>query len=134
MTRGSLFAIALVLTAVVGCRDPFAPPLGTSELIPPAAYRVAWRQVEECAGLSGAFDRVQWFVVPHASFPCGEGYCAGLWHEPHDIFLSEFSAADSIGGYFTVRHEILHDLLAGVADHPPVFAACGLLRSDHTAA
>jgi hypothetical protein len=35
--------------------------------------------------------------------------------------------SDSAGRYFTVRHEILHDLLGGGADHPPVFTTCGLL-------
>lgn len=126
LTRAaSLFLAA----ASLGCRDAFAPPGGTQQFEPPSAYRVAWQEVETCSGLRGNFDRVRWFLVPQPFFRCPEGNCNGAWESPHNIYLSQIAAADSGSGYFTVRHETLHDLLGGGADHPPVFRACRLLRT-----
>ncbi len=116
--------LAIILAAAVGCADPFSPPPGAMRLEPPAAFRVAWRQIESCSGLSGSFDRVRWFVVPQPAWRCGDGYCAGQWHAPHDIFLSQTAVADSSGGYHTVKHEILHDLVGGRGSHPPLFDTC----------
>ncbi len=121
-----------VLFAVLAlsCVDSFSPPVGTHPFDPPIGYRAAWQQVEDCSGLQGDFARVRWFLVPQPYFRCsqeGTGNCFGLWQRPHDIYLSEPAASDS-ASYFTVRHEILHDLLQGGLDHPPVFSTCGLLR------
>lgn len=55
--------IAAALTALSACRDPFAPPSGSSPFVPPQSYRTAWQEVEECSGLRGDFTRVEWFVV-----------------------------------------------------------------------
>ncbi len=116
LVRRSAFVFAL---ALVSCLDPFAPPPGTYPFAPPLAYRVAWLQVENCSGLRGDFTRVKWFAIPGLFFRCGEGNCQGMWTSPHRIY--------SAGDYFTVRHEILHDLLGG-GGHPPVFRTCNLLR------
>jgi len=128
--RGSVRVPSLILTlSIVSCLDPFAPPPGTYAFDPPSAYRVAWQQVENCSGLRGDFARVHWFAIPGAFFPCAEGNCQGIWAPPHRIYLSDFARSDSAGNYFTVRHEILHDLLDGKGGHPPVFRTCGLLRA-----
>lgn len=119
---------AVAVAATSGCRDPFAPPPGSRAFDPPPVYRTLWQEVEDCSGLHGDFDRVRWFVFPQSFFWCGDETCAGVWHVPHDIYLSEVAQSDSGGHYFTVRHEMLHDLLAGGADHPPVFSTCGLSR------
>ena len=124
MRRVLLRRLAMLLL-LAACLYPFDVPIGTDRFTPPAAYRTAWQQVEECSGLQGAFERVRWFAVPESVFRCWEGNCAGFWIEPHDIYLSEFARSDSARGYFTVRHEILHDLI-GRSGHPPVFATCGL--------
>jgi hypothetical protein len=120
----SLSPIAAAL--FVGCLDPLAAPPGTHEVEPPAAYRTAWQEVEVCSGLRGNFDRVHWFVIPQPLFRCGEDDCLGNWNPPHNIYLSEIAASDSGSHYFTVRHEILHDLLGGGADHPPCFGPVDL--------
>lgn len=123
-----LMFVAVAVAATWGCRDLFAPPPGSRAFDPPRVYRNLWQEVEDCSGLLGDFDRVRWFVVPESFFWCGDETCAGLWRSPHDVYLSEVAQSDSGGHYFTVRHEMLHDLLAGGADHPPVFSGCGLRR------
>ena len=124
VVRTSAFVFAL---ALVSCLDPFAPPPRTYRFDPPFAYRVAWLEVENCSGLRGDFTRVKWFAIPGPFFRCAEGNCQGMWVSPHDIYLSDFARSDSAGDYFTVRHEILHDLL-GRGGHPPVFRTCNLVR------
>jgi len=120
----------VVVAAGAACLDPFAPPPGTSHLDPPPVYPVLWQGVELCSGLTGDFRRVHWFVVPQSPFPCGEIECVGLWKTPHDVYLGAAVVNDSLNRYFTVRHEMLHDLLHGGYDHPPVFEQCGLIRID----
>ncbi len=75
--------------------------------------------------------RVQWYIVPGTTtFPCDYGSCRGLWVSPHSIYLSDAAAHDYFfEDFFTVKHEILHDLV-GKPGHPPVFEQCGLLRID----
>src|SRR5690349_15951643 len=110
-----------ILIATGACLDPFSPPDGTYSFVPPANYGAAWESVEDCSGLRGDFRRIQWFIVPATSFFCGEDSpCDGTWRSPHSIYLAEQVAFDSANGYFTVRHEMLHDLLGGGADPPPV--------------
>src|SRR5207249_5255291 len=53
---------------LLSCLDAFAPA-GAVPLTPPAAYRVWWTEIERCAGLSGDFDRVEWYQVPARATP-----------------------------------------------------------------
>ena len=128
-------AVALFAVAVAGAcaDDPFSPPEGTERFDPPDAYRAQWAIVEDCSGLRGPFERVRWYRIPTWSFACPEGNgvreCFGLWEEPHNIYLGTFAAGNLNGDYFTVRHEILHDLLGPGQGHPPVFEKCGLIRA-----
>src|SRR5439155_2186966 len=48
---------------LLGCLDAFAPA-GAVPFTPPAVYRAWWTEIERCAGLSGDFDRVEWYEVP----------------------------------------------------------------------
>ena len=131
-TRRVLRSTGLLLA--IGCIDPFAPPVDTYRFEPPQVYQAEWKSVEDCSGLSGDFNRVRWFGIPETPFQCGDGLCSGEWHAPHNIYIAQVFINDSGSHYFTVRHEMLHDLLGGGADHPPVFAKCGLaeptLRSE----
>lgn len=130
MMRLSLVVVLLLLPA---CEDPFEPA-GAYPIEAPAAYRAAWAKVEECSGLSGTFDRVRWYAVPQTPFPCFGRVCRGVWVEPHNIYIAEGFLDESGNEYFTVRHEILHDLVQRPG-HPEVFSTCNLLRytpSDET--
>jgi len=113
--------------AALGCLDPSAPPSGTYRFTPPAEYQVLWASVEACSGLRGEFARFHWLLVPGRVIRFGNENLNGVWKSPHSIYLTETAAVDSAGGYFTVRHEMLHDLI-GHPGHPPVFATCHLLR------
>ena len=118
--------------ALAGCADAFAPPQGAERWYPPpVVFDNLWSQVEGCAQLSGDMRLVRWYVVPRTmTFPCAWGDCRGLWSAPHNIYLSHAAAHNLfLDDFFTVRHEMLHDLV-GHAGHPPVFEQCGLMRTD----
>ena len=126
--------IALAGAAVLGCEVPTSPE-GAVPLSRPAVYAEWWQDVEQCAGVTGDMDRINWYVVPCAEgetgFRCdvtADGVCAGEWRAPHVIELAgpnrifpEGYADDE----WTVKHEMLHDLL-GRPDHPPAFKNCHL--------
>jgi len=120
-----------VVVAAAGCGDGFAPPDGAEHYDPPAVYSILWQETEDCAQLTGTMSRVHWYMIPGTStLPCDYGDCRGLWEAPHNIYLSDVAAHDFFGdNFFTVRHEILHDLV-GQPGHPAVFQQCGLLRDE----
>ena len=122
-------AVAVVLSGA--CGDGLSAPLGAERFDPPAVYTVLWGEVETCAGVQGSMSVVHWYVVPKTlTFPCEYGACRGLWVAPHSIYLSDAAAHDTFfEEFFTVKHEILHDLV-GAPGHPPVFQQCGLLRDE----
>ena len=127
-------AIALLGVAAAGCEVPTAPAGGAS-LSPPAIYSEWWQEVEQCSGVTGDVGRISWYVVPcqegETGFKCDvtpDGLCAGEWRAPH---LIELAGPNRIfpDGYaddeWTVKHEMLHDLL-GRPDHPQAFTDCHL--------
>ena len=111
--------------------DAFDPPPGTYPFDPPVEYGTLWASVEDCSGLRGDMSRIEWFAIPGSRFSCrGGDACTGLWRSPHTIFLSEAAKDGQTGpNYLAVRHEMLHDLLGGGEDHPPIFFQCGLMGS-----
>ena len=118
--------LTALLSTTTSCVAPFEPPSGTYRFVPSARYHDLWARVSDCAGLTGDIRKVEWNVVPGDFFQCGDQACEGLWVAPHSIFLAESTVNDSLTGYFTVRHEILHELVRK-AGHPSVFVKCGLL-------
>jgi len=113
------------------CGDALSAPVaGAEPFDPPATYSNLWTEVEGCSSLTGSMPLVRWYIVPGTTtFPCQYGACRGLWEAPHSIYLSDFAAHNFFGDdFFTVKHEILHDLV-GKPGHPPVFQQCGLLRT-----
>jgi len=118
--RLTLRSLSVVL--LLGCLDNFAPA-GAVPFTPPDAYRTWWTAIESCAGISGDFDRVEWYEVPGSSYPCPayEGSCEGWWRPPHTVYMSQ----DQVNDRRLAEHEMLHDLLQR-GDHPPAFQACGV--------
>ncbi len=131
---------ALVGGAVAaGCDTPTAPetPDGALALRAPAVFFQWWQDVERCSGTAGELDRIAWYVVPclegEAGFRCDvtpTGLCAGEWRAPHVIALAgpnRFFPDGYVDDEWTVKHEMLHDLL-GTAEHPVGFENCHLVR------
>ena len=129
-----LAAVILVGVATDACEVATAPP-GASSLAPPPAFAEWWAEVEQCSGRTGAFERVAWYVAPctmgQDGFPCDvtpNGLCAGEWRAPHTIVLggpNRFFPDGYVDDEWTVKHEMLHDLL-GTPEHPVEFENCHL--------
>lgn len=118
-------SVAVVLAACpVGQNGPPDPPDA-----PRVEARPEWLrwygQVAACVGRPGDPARVRWHLVT----PTNEGRffwwanirVAGLWVEPHRIYLSAALAGDSV----LVMHESLHDILQ-TGHHPDAFTRCGV--------
>jgi hypothetical protein len=123
-------AVVLALALLSGCHDTVvAPEVLVPEgvpMIPPTIYQSWWAEVAACAGRTGDVARVRWFEVPNTDFFIyrGVAYDGYWWEYHHTIFLAGNLRLDS----FTVRHEMLHDLL-NTGDHPSEYfgTRCGSL-------
>lgn len=118
--------LLLALLAAVACAEPVVPvPMG-EPFTPPASYLGWWQATEACSGRTGRMSRIVWMRVPADSgglFVWDGRRVAGLWHEPHTIYISD-ALLDLEP---LVRHEMLHDLLQ-VAGHPstPFITPCNV--------
>jgi hypothetical protein len=106
--RGALLA----LVAGVSCGhlvDPALPDDAVS-FIPPPVYAQWWAMVEECSGLQGSLENIQWFAAPgelrDPSNPADllEGY----WSAASNRIV--LTSNDTVDGSI-VRHEMLHALV-----------------------
>jgi hypothetical protein len=113
----------LLLLLITGCGFDI---VGEEPMAPPSVYREWWARTQACSGLSGDFDRVEWLVVPGASFECKSGQCVGHWHPGHQIYIAE----EWVDNEMVVRHEMLHDLMNGGGHpNPPFGEGCPLTWS-----
>lgn len=89
----------------------------------PEAYRTWWRETEACAGRTGNFERVRWFVREGSDFACPTGRCVGRWESGHRIYVARRWQHHPL----VIRHEMLHAIL-GTGDHPAehFVTRCGL--------
>ncbi len=128
MKRAAELLGAVAVLSIACQDDSFLAPRGAEQFVPLTAYQTAWQSVERCSGKTGDFTRIRWYVVPAEGFSCENAaqWCVGLWHAPHDIYLTEAVAVDSATSFLAVRHEMLHDLLQTGA-HTSEFRACGVL-------
>lgn len=84
---------------------------GIVPFTPPADYVEWWEATTACSELAGDFEAIEWHL---ASWITRNGSIAyGLWRPPHEILIVRGFEDDR----FTVRHEMLHDLLSGDPDH-----------------
>ncbi|MBA3258729.1 MAG: hypothetical protein H0T68_04600 [Gemmatimonadales bacterium] len=117
----SLFALLYPALLLLGACD--FDVAGSAHMDAPVVYREWWSRTEECSGLSGDFDRVEWLVVPGHSFECSSGQCAGHWRRGHQIYLADGWKMNEM----VVRHEILHELMNGGGHpNPPFGQGCPL--------
>lgn len=121
------------LALVAGCAagtEPSSPsvPTGAVAFSPSPAFREWWHTTEQCAGLSGSFASVQWFVVPGVqTFDPGTGTpVVGMWSR--DARGTRITLAGAWQqSEFVARHEMLHALI-GQSGHPAIYfeTRCGL--------
>lgn len=119
--RSWLAGIGVVALSLVSGCDITGPteaiPAEAVRMTPPESYREWYAATEACAGRSGDFARVEWFVVPGVrTFQTEQGEKIALWirhGERRHIVVAE----DWMHDPFVVQHEVLHDLL-NVGGHP----------------
>lgn len=97
-------------------------PTDARPFTPPAYYQDLWTLTEQCTGRTGDFARVHWYLFDAPYFADGKER-TGIWHEPHQIYLSTRVAFDSADNYQIVRHEMVHDLMQKPG-HGAAFVAC----------
>lgn len=108
--RMTVFAASVAMFGTFGCGDDIAPDVGRIEIEPPAFYETLWDGVQSCSGIAAPYSRVRWFVV----YEFGAGATIfGQWNARREISLRSDVWLDSQ----VIRHEILHDLLSGDANH-----------------
>jgi hypothetical protein len=111
--RLQLIAVSVLLAG--GCSS-LAPsdlelPAGAVPVAAPASYAAWFARTEQCAGLRGSFQTVEWYVVPGvATFATSAGAKVGMWEKSGSV------ARIIIAGNFAdhemvVRHEMLHHIL-----------------------
>jgi hypothetical protein len=129
VTKRTMNSVTVLLAlALAGCGFD---AVGDQPMAAPDVYRTWWAKTEACSGLTGDFDRVQWEVVPGASFHCSSGQCAGHWESDHRIWIADQYLTNEM----VVRHEMLHELL-GHSGHPspPFGEGCPLTWATWTGA
>lgn len=105
----------LALLVAAGCSS-FAPvderlPYGALPMVAPAEYGAWFERTAACSGLRGAFDRIQWYVVPGVeTFATAAGPKVGMW-EKHGGVARIIIAGRYRDHEMVVRHEMLHHLL-----------------------
>jgi hypothetical protein len=102
----------LALLAGISCGRLVDPPLPADArlFVPPPVYSRWWAMVEECSGLRGSLDKVQWYSAPEElSNPDNSGdRVEGYWSRASNrIVLSRNRTIDGA----VVRHEMLHALV-----------------------
>ena len=120
--------LLLSLVALSACDVPTAPraqwELPEAVAIdPPAIYRVWWTDLETCSGLTGDFDRVQFYVAPVLVYDGKE--ILGLWILRGNKIIVAAAWQDV---QTVVAHEMMH-ALRRASGHPAAYfnGTCGNL-------
>lgn len=107
------------------------PPPRAERIQPKEEWRDLWRDVEQCSGLSGNFDRARWFRVLEEMRDTADVSEAGMWYYPHDLYLipeivdNTENSWSEVYKKFYIMHVILHDLKQ-TDKHPKEFDMCNL--------
>jgi hypothetical protein len=119
MPRRAALVLALLASACMSVTGPMPDGI---PFTPPATYRLLWAAVEACSGRRGDISRIQWHESPDGALG---PRMMGEWLPDHDVYLVHFVVTHQL--QTSVKHEMLHDLLGGDAQHlSPIWARCGL--------
>ena len=124
--------LSVILLTLACSAAPIAPqvPLNAEMMTPPEIYRDWWRGAEACAGVTGDFDQIRWWIVPGYSWVLTRNNYSmeinGLQYRDN-IYVAAFWASDKA----LVTHEILHALgfvhpdgILDPMDYPWPFRGC----------
>jgi hypothetical protein len=110
----------MLLLLVSACTESNLEPENVRPLEPPSVYRTWWGEVQECAGITAPFRRVQWYEASQLTNRESGTEHVGAWLPPHTILI----LSDRLLFKAAVKHEMMHDLLQ-VKDHDsPLFIGC----------
>lgn len=135
LMRPTLLLFLLAFGA--GCSaatEPSSPslPEGAAAFSPSPAFRDWWLATESCAGLSGSFSSIEWYVIPGVeTFDPGTGSpVVGMWSRDGDRSRITLAGAWQ-QSEFVARHEMLHALI-GQSGHPVLYfeTRCGLTWAE----
>lgn len=118
----------MVATSLVAACDLGEVPTEIDGRLPYAAlpeYAGWWDATEACSGIEGELSAIEWILTRRIQV--GGTMAFGLWRPPHEIVIVQGFQDNE----FTVRHEMLHDLLRGDPDHgSSAWATCELDRES----
>ena len=74
-------------------------------------YAIYWQETENCSGLHGRLNAINWFMIPGRYFIDDRGNKAvGLWRSDGNIYIAE--------PYIDAPHVIRHEMLHALINHP----------------
>ena len=118
---GRALFFCFLVSLVSSCDSPLGPPDGR-RFAPPIKFRSLWHTVETCAGKSGSFDAISWYLTEGSAGAGGQGDIAGSWWPGGNrIYIAEAFRDDEA----VIRHEMLHALLRGKLHEPAFLGSCG---------
>lgn len=101
--------ITIISLLVAGCFTiPFEPEAPYVRITPPPEYSQWYHEAEDCRGMRGNFEVVQFYRVEanDTHTELGREGWIGVWTTPHKIYLLEGVGKDAI------VHEMLHDIIS----------------------
>lgn len=119
----------LLVLALAACSDLTAPD-GAVRIYPiPEQYRVWWGEIEQCSGLRGSINAVEFYQVPLTTDSYGGGRTRWRTGSPTLILMEP----DVVMYERTVKHEMMHALgkWNSYDGHPPRYFTelCGNLMA-----
>ncbi len=118
--RQLLGPLCLLPVLLGSCSEVAFEPVNPRPLDPPGIYRSWWAEVEACADVRAAFERVSWYEADRLINREAGTEHVGAWWPPHTIYVDS--------GYLLfeggVKHEMLHDLLQTRDHSSPLFTRC----------
>lgn len=99
------FTFTIFLVALAACRgSELLWPADAEPFEPREWWRGWYAEVEACLGVSGDYDRVEWF---HGTVVFRGDQRGGAWYPPHRIVLTR----GPYSGQRIVRHEMVHEIV-----------------------
>jgi hypothetical protein len=110
-TKTSKISFGFVLVAIflwIFEGTNYANPTSYRLPVPDSGWVSFYQELEDCFGVKGNFEKIQFNIVNGDDFACWEhSRCIGLWVIPHQIYFSDLALLSTRH----VKHELAHDIL-----------------------